>query len=143
MTNAADGAAEVGNIVRFTTRQIEKLATAAGLSQDEVRQAARNVQNPEEKRDFLHMLGLAHASRQRQIATLPPGRERFGRMNQIALDLKSVWEGDQDVMALVAEGLKQGRTGRLPKQHPTPFTSWIERVKSFAGEAPAPAMARI
>ncbi len=143
MTDAAQAEIETGRIVRFTTRQVEKLARAAGVSVDEVRQAARMAVKPDERRDFLHILGMVHASKQKEIASLPQGRERFGRMNQIGIDLKSVWLGDADVRELVADGLEQGRTNNLPKSEPGPFSSWIERVRNFNEPAPAPAMARL
>ena len=59
---------EIGKIVRFTTRQVEKLARAAGISADEVRQARRTAALDGERRDFLHVLGFVHASRQPEFA---------------------------------------------------------------------------
>lgn len=140
---AAEGEIEAGQIVRLTTRQIEKLARAAGVSADEVRQAARASAREDERRDFLHILGMVHASRQPEFARMTQRQERFLRMNQVALDLKSVWKGDADVLELVRAGLEQGRTNKVPKSEPGPFTSWLERVRNLTEPAPAPAMARI
>jgi hypothetical protein len=139
----SDGTEEVGRIVQFTTRQIEKLARAAGISVDEVRQARRVAAAANERRDFLHILGFVHASKQPEFARLPEGWERYSRTNQVALDLKSVWMADADVMEMVRAGLDQGRTNRLPKSEPRPFTDWLARIKAYREPAPAPAMARI
>lgn len=140
MTNAEE---EVGAIVRFTTRQAEKLARAAGISIDEVRQAQRMTVAPNERRSFLHLLGTIHASKQPEFAGLPQGQGRYLRINQTALDLKSVWSADSDVMEMLRAGIEQGRTNRLPKSEPGPFSDWLARVKAYGEPAPVPAMARI
>jgi hypothetical protein len=138
-----NGEAEVGRIVRLTTRQIEKLARAAGISADEVRVAARIAASAGERREFLHILGFVHAGRQPEYAGIPDGRQRYIRVNQTALDLKSVWSADADVMEMVEAGLEQGRTNRLPKAEPGPFTTWLDRVRAYGEPEPRPAMARI
>jgi hypothetical protein len=139
----ADGTEEVGAIVRFTTRQAEKLARAAGIAVDEVRQAQRQAVVANERRDFLHILGFVHASKQPEFARLPQGPERYMRVNQTSLDLKSVWSADADVMEMLRAGIEQGRTNRLPRSEPRPFSDWLARVKAYGEPAPAPAMARI
>lgn len=140
---SADEAEEIGNFVRLTTRQVEKLARAAGVSVDEVRQTRRTAAADDERRDFLHILGFVHASRQPEFARIPQGQERFYRINQTALDLKSVWQADADVMEMVRTGIEQGRTNKLPKSEPGPFSDWLARIRAYGEPEPAPAMARI
>ncbi|MGY3582162.1 hypothetical protein ACVIGB_000913 [Bradyrhizobium sp. USDA 4341] len=138
MTEAAN--ATTNDIVRFTTRQVEKLAEATGVTADDVRRAQRTMPV---RNDFMLSLGYVHMSRHPQVNRIENARRRHLEATQAALDLKSVWQGDATVESMMAIGRRQAETGKVVQDEPSKFMSWLDRVWSKqASASPSPAMAR-
>lgn len=128
------------DIVRFTSRQIERLAQAASVSMDEVRRAQRLMPM---KNDFLLSLGYVHMQRDPSVANIQDPRRRHLAAHRGAIDLRSVWEGDATVQSIMAVARQQASTGKVIKDEPSKFMGWIERVWSNQpSAAPSPAMSR-
>jgi hypothetical protein len=128
------------DIVRFTARQVERLAEAAGVSVDDVRRAQRVMPV---RNDFMTSLGYVHVSRHPQVSRIEDVRRRHLEATQAALDLKSIWQADASVQSILATGRRQAETGMVAKDEASSFMSWLDRVWSKqSSAAPSPAMAR-
>lgn len=130
----------VTDIVRFTTRQVEHLAKAAGVTVDDIRRAQRVMP---QKHDFMLSLGYVHMQRDPHIARIEDARRRHLAAQSAAIELRSVWEGDATVQSLLKTARQQASTGKVVRDEPSKFMSWLDRVWSNqASAAPSPSMGR-